>query len=227
VARVLVRVEAKALSAYDEHNQMKRYHRGDWIEIGKQQAREWLELGRVSVPGTKESSDQVIGNLSDCGILIREGFEDNANHILQKHEQVRVRVSKRLELMFDRSLLWKADYPMSPERAALGFVRIEKSPSYAGWECAAMMRGQNQLVRSIGTKEDKQGTLDLLGDLRLPVYETSAIWIRKTRATQKLVTEWQNWLDQGVGDEHAFIRALYQNRIILCTLPRGWLASWV
>jgi len=211
----------------NEHGQIVTYHPGDWFSIkNRNRARELVETNQAALPGAAEARKAVIGDLDGCGVVVREGDVKMASHIRQAHPELGALVGG-LEIPFERTLLWKPSMPMTVTRAVLGFCRVEEGSSYANWETAAMMRGHKLLANSFGSSQDQAGTKALFGDLRLPVYETQAVWVRKTRATEAFVAWWKAEMEGGCGEEHAFLRALYTNRVILCTLPVGWLARWV
>lgn len=213
----------------DEHGQPIVYHAGDHFSIrNKQKARELVAGGRAIMPGTEEAKTAVIGDLSDAGIVVRNGGESVAGHIIAQYEALRVQVSEFPALPFNRTLILDAVFPMLPQRCVLGLARVEQLEKQAiAWEAAAMLQGHDVLVSSEGSAEDREGTKELIGDLRLPVYQPAAVWLRKTRATDAFVQAWADELKKGTGEIHAMTRALYTNRIILCTLPQGWLAKWL
>jgi hypothetical protein len=210
----------------DQHGKVVTFHPGDWFGIkNRNRARMLIESGQATLPGAQEAQKAIVGELDDCGIVVRNGDPKMATHIRLKHPEISA-ISDGLELAFARTLLWTPSLPMTVARAVLGFCRIEDDSSYANWEAAAMLRGHNLLARGFGSKEDQAGTKALFGDLRLPIYETQAVWIRKTRRTEQFVESWREEVEGGCGDEHAFLRALFAHKIILCTLPQGWLARW-
>ncbi len=214
---------------WDEHGQLVAYHKGDWFRVVKRRARELLESGQVKIPGTEEARSAVVGDLSDAGVLIVGDDEKGAAAICGRYH-LQHTTDEYPALPYDRTLIWLQGFPMTPQRAALGLVRVADSDEengYPGWESAAMLRGAGTLAKDVGSAEDKAGTLELFGDLRLAVYESGAVWIRKTRSTAAMVEAWAALLAEGVGPEHAFLRALYAKPIILCTLPEGWLAAWI
>lgn len=226
----MAKVKLQAVSsvfARDASNKMTRYHPGDWFEVGKHRARELIESGQARMLDVQEARDFVAGDMENCGVLVLGGRKNQAHAITAKYPQVEIENGQEIVLPFGRTMLWLPAYPMRPERAALGFARVEGEGKLPRWEAAAMLRQNEILAKNVGNDADKKGTLDLLGTLMLPVYETSAVWVRKTRATEKMVQTWNEWVQEDVSMEHAFLRALYKNRVMLCTLPAAWLATWV
>ena len=83
------------------------------------------------------------------------------------------------------------------------------------------------LAGDIGTAIDKARTLELIGDLRIPVYDPNLVWIRRTEATKEIVKFWCDELQSGADPRHAFLRAIYSRGVALCTLPANWIGRWI
>ena len=85
-----------------------------------------------------------------------------------------------------------------------------------------MLASDTMLARDIGSDEERAKTEELIGDLRLPVYDTNLLWVRQTPATGYVMRMWANELAHGADEQHSFLRAIYSTRILLCTLPPQW-----
>ena len=165
-------------------------------------------------------------NLDDCGIYLRNGSAHDVRESLGGLQLEVIEYSGALRLPFERTLIWHSRQPLDRKQIALGFVRIEDVGHYASWEMAVMLRGNELLAQGIGDQAEQRKTQETIGDLRLPVYETSAVWVRKTNATQAMIRAWDQEMVGSSCEELAFLRALYQNRVLLCSLPAGWLGRW-
>lgn len=207
----------------DDSGKLVPFFPGDWVPIGKHRARELIETGQIELTDTEEARQVLAGDLENCGIVVR-GDSQVAVGICEKYSLEAVGEPIRLE--FERTLIWHSHLRLLPRQVALGFVRIEKQEGYDSWEMAAMLRGHDLLASQYGDAEERGKTREAIGDDRLPVYETGALWIRRTVATEKFLEAWVKELDQDADPEHAFLRALYQNRVLLCTLPARWLSAW-
>ena len=109
--------------------------------------------------------------------------------------------------------------------AALGFLRIEAHDGYDAFEMAAQLKSGYPLAESAGTPEERALTLATLGDLRIPLYDTSLLWVRRTEATLDLIGAWTEELKAGADRDQAFLRALYTRRVLLATLPPEWVGA--
>ncbi len=209
----------------DEHGQLVIYHPGDWFKTGKQRAIELLETRQAKLPDQEQVKAIVKEDLADCGILSLG--ESDLSAIVNQYE-LKHAMAEYPKLPFGRTLIIAPHLTLSPQHVAVGFVRIERRKgAYASWEMAAMLRSESITAAQIGTEDDQKATLNLVGTIALPVYDTSAVWIRKTRDTERMVEAWVQNLQDGVGDEHAFLQALYQHKILICSLPTGWLGRWL
>ena len=83
------------------------------------------------------------------------------------------------------------------------------------------------LANGIGTEEDRILTQEVLGDLRIPVYNTQQMYVKTCPATQQLFTAWKVEQEKlpGGDDRLAFIRALYLNPLLILALPPSWITG--
>jgi len=223
----MIRAKTVILAA-DESGTLTTYHRGDWFKVGKQRAIELIESDQAELPEEAESQRALIEPLEDCGIYLRAGSIQDAREALEGLKLDVTEYSGALRLPYERTLIWTALRPLTRKQIALGFARVEDTGTYASWEVAAMLRAGEMLASQIGEPPEQRKTQQAIGDLRLPVYDTGALWVRKTPDTEALIAAWDAELRAGSEcEEHAFLRALYQNRVLLCSLPAGWLGRWV
>lgn len=114
---------------------------------------------------------------------------------------------------------------VAPTTAALGFLRVEARDDYDAWEGAGCLMDGQPLARDYGSAVEQARTLAAVGDLRLPLYDTGLLWLRRTPATAELVTAWAAELADGADPAHAFARALYTRRVLWFTLPARWVGA--
>lgn len=220
----LVHLRALAtINTIDESGQRFTVHKGDWFKVGKQRAIELIETRQAELPANAEAQRAIKEDLDDCGILVLGGSVKDARAAMGRHTVDALESTGRLYLPWDRTLIWDVRYPLEARQVALGFVRVQDTGRYNSWEMAAMLQHNEMLASDVGEAADQQRTREAVGDLRLPVYNTLALWVRKTAATEALVDAYAAELAESQSEEHAFLRALYRHRVLLCTLPAGWL----
>lgn len=225
----MARVHVKAVTiimAADETGSLKTYHPGDWVAVSKQRAIELLASGQAELPDEAQVQRALSEDLSDCGIYLREGTVRDARASLDGLDVDVTECSGPLRLPYERTLLWHPRQPLERKQIALGFHRIEDTGRYASWEMAAMLRSNELLASSVGNQAEQRKTREVIGDLRVPVYESSAVWVRKTGDTEAMIAAWDAELQESESGELAFLRALYRHRVLLCSLPAGWLGRW-
>lgn len=209
-----------AKSIPDKHNVMQSYTPGDWVTVGKHAARQWLANGTAQVPEHQRARDIIGGDLDDCGILILSGGDLVA--LVGKYP-LKAQTGP-LSLPYNRTLVWSG-VALMPVQTVMGFTRLERVKEFGAYEVAAML-ADNKTAAQVGSDADRAGTLSLICDLRLPVYNTAAVWIRRNETTERMVASWADELAQGVGPAHAFLRAVYTTQPALCSLPANWMFPW-
>lgn len=209
----------KHISRHDLTGMYKTYQPGDFFQCNNQELRNLLERGLI------ETAPDVLRaeyNLDNAGVLVRSGVAptDCVNYGLH------VERADRLALPWELNVLWRGNGRVNALGIALGLTRVQTNTDDVGWEMAVALRSHAQLAENNGSPEDRQKTLDLLGEIRLPVYDTCAVWVRRTPATEEVIQRWQAELDAGGGELHSFLRALYTTPVLLCTLPADWIGQW-
>lgn len=198
------------------------YYPGDWVEVGKQTALLWLSDGSAEIPGPDASKMEVVKELlgSGCGVRVRQ------KHLPSQLKRGFGNCAKSLEfssgplaLPYRYTMLWHPSVSVTPQLVLIGFSQIASVGSdRLSWEMVARLKS-TKLARDIGSKEEQAQTKTVVGDLRIPVYDTKVLWIRKTPKTEELIRRWAAAIEAGEDEAHAFLRVLYTGGVLLCTLP--------
>lgn len=198
------------------------YRPGDWVKVGKQTALQWLSDGSAEIPGPDASKMAVIKKLlgPGCGVRVRQ------RHLPSQLKQGFGNCVKSLEfspgplaLPYQYTMLWHPAVSVTPQLVLIGFSQIAStSAGQLSWEMVARLKG-TELARDVGSIEEQASTKAIVGDLRIPVYDTKVLWVRKTPKTSKLIHQWASAIKAGEDEAHAFLRALYTGGVLLCTLP--------
>lgn len=215
------RVRLLAIKHISRGGKLQTFHPGDWVRVGRQTARAWIAAGEADYPGL-DKVEAIVGKCKNCGVLVR-GDRKAAVHIVRKYGRMKTVGGKLPSLPFGRTLVWKPGLALTPAQAAVGFSRIESTgQGYDAWEVAAMLLSDRALAAHHGLEKEKRQTKAVIGDLRIPVYDTRAVWVRRTETTRRLVKDWAAEIEAGANEAHAFLRALYSHPVLVCTLPAGW-----
>jgi len=215
-------IRLKAVKHIRKAGIQKTYHKGDWVEVGRQAALAWLADGTAEIPGPDASKMEVVEKLlgPGCGVRIRSkvvrvGTKANFGNCLKA---LKFSLGP-IALSYRYTMLWKPSAKITPRLVLVGFSQIVHSKKgQLSWEMVARLM-KDKMARDIGAEEEKVKTQALVGDLRIPVYDTGVLWIRKTERTQRLISRWVAALKRGEDEAHAFLRALYAEGVLLCTLP--------
>lgn len=197
----------------------KTYHKGDWVDVGKQAATLWLADGSAEIPGPDPTKMEVIKELlgPGCGVRVLQGTYGATRKGKSFGNCLRALKfsSGAIALPYRYTMIWKPSAKVTPQQVLIGFSQITSEFS---WEMVARLAG-SQMARDVGSEAERAKTEALIGDLRIPVYDTRVLWVRKTKATEGLIRRWTASIRAGEDEAHAFLRALYVERILLCTLP--------
>lgn len=118
---------------------------------------------------------------------------------------------------YPRTLLWDPAAPLRLELVPVGFNFLHH------WHVAAPLYDYNTLAFQHGTLDERQRTAEAVYDLRVPLYETRALFVRQCAETDALLDAWARER-QGDADERlAFHRALWEVKPLILPLPITWI----
>jgi hypothetical protein len=205
----------------NEHGEQVTYHPPSWVPVSKARARELIANGQVRIPRSDRYREAM--QFDDCGIVIRSG-EASLPELGRVGELVSVEYDD-IRLPFQYTMLWRAEKIALREQAIIaGFSKLLdfEGTGKEKWEILAMLADENKIAADYGSKWERDKTLETIGDLRLPVYETGILWVRKTENSERVIAAWVEELEQGADERHAFLRALYTHRAMTYTLAPDW-----
>lgn len=203
---------------YEENGIRQTALAGDWVQIGKHQARKWLAEGSVEIPEPHRRADAL--NLNRCGVVVRgDEMPGKSFFGVLRHQ------ASEPSLPYEYTVIWEPSLSVPLQGIEAGLTRLmsaELFPSGDSWEALATLVSLKTLASDVGSPGEQSKTEVVVGTLRLPVYDARLLWIRKTPATENFITMWASELVKGSDEQHSFLRSLYSSRIMMCTLPPGW-----
>lgn len=202
-------VRAKSIVHAEENGKIRPYHPGDWLQIGRQQARDCLSRGEIEI--LKPVVLRSVQDLSGCAILTTESMaEPDLSFFAGTFPGVPIEQHLGNYPEYNRSLLWDTRATLRRELILTGFELLYK------WQLAVPLLDYNILAENVGTDEERQKTKAVIHDLRVPIYDCRVIFARQCKETRKLFELWD-------GSQLGFLRALYQSRPVVNALPPSWI----
>lgn len=190
----------------------RRCYPGDWVDVGKQQALQWLETGEAWRPDGGE------GALPDDAGIVVLGDVSAARKVFSRYiEDLDFTAADEPTLPYTRSMIWDPALAFTmPHRIATGFDVLDT------WQVAVPLRSYTELAGEAGTPEDRDRTRELIGDLRVMVYDPRLVFVRRSSDTLAFIETWQAEAADGGDPALAFLRALYQAQLLTLALPVSW-----
>jgi hypothetical protein len=93
------------------------------------------------------------------------------------------------------------------------------------WQVAVPLMDYKTLARDIGSEADRERAQETLIDLRVPVYDTRMIFVRRCPEGEALVETWSNMLAIGEEPRLAFLRAVWAVKPLILPLPFSWMTA--
>lgn len=188
----------------DKNGRGATFRPGDWFESNRHDARNWLAAGQCEIVNP-DAYLKVLPPQSGIVCTQDVGFA---------YTGLPVTIAPpRIE--YEKTLIWNPDIILNTNLLPAGFNLLER------WELAVVISDYNLLAENIGTDEDRARTVRIVHDLRIPVYDTRLMFVRKCIATDSLFKLWESE-KQGSDERLAFLRALYQVKPYILALPSVW-----
>ena len=192
-------------------------HAGDWVRVGKAEARRWIEEGAAVSPesGLKRTS----GGPSEIGILVN-GDRGTANKCLETMAGKIGMDYGPPECRWPKTIIWNPDALLRMNLIPVGEELLNT------WELCMPLLDYSTLAINCGTAEDRSRTQELIRDLRVPVPDIRLIYMRQCDNVIRLVEQWYVEKNESTDDNLAFLRALYQVKPLWMALPVTWVGAF-
>jgi len=196
----------------------KVYYPGDWFQARNMEIKQRLANNEIAI--YDNSGDANIFEPEECGIV---SAVPNLNLAKLGASANSLSISYNLEPMIP--YLYTFYYTggkFREEMLPIAFDLLKK------WEMAVPIESFDILAETIGSVKQRNHTLKIIGDLRVPVYDVRQMYFRKCDATIALTEAWKEeqmlTMEDGVLGEPrlAFLRALYLHPLLILALPPTW-----
>jgi hypothetical protein len=192
----------------------KSYNPGDWIDVGKQTAMLWITQGIAKNPKYDLSKEYVDGT---SGIVVVNSVNERLlENIRQDIKHIEYHRADKPELIYSENMIWSNGVSVKRELVPIGFKLLRN------WEIALPLYSYDMLAIHLGTDEEKEYIKSIIHDLRVPIYNTDLMFIRRCDETRELIKQW--YIERLVisNVNLAFHVAMYKIKPILCALPTSW-----
>lgn len=201
-------VQLKSIKRILTNGKLKAHYPGDWVDVGKQAARRWIADGDAWDPNAEE-----VVLMEGTGIL---ALSDALPVLPSQMTDVAIKRGDTPYMPWERTLLWTPSCPLQTSLLPIGFGFLDV------WDVAVPLYDYGVLAKDIGTKADQDKTRRVVRDLRVPVYDTALIFIKRGRATEKLLRTWIAETSEEGDTRLAFLRAFYRVKPLMLPLPMTW-----
>jgi len=190
----------------NKHGKDTTFYPGDWVRVGKQHARRWLADGSAHIPERGQRAQLLTAS---CGVVIWDGPKGSEAVLDDLH----FTHSDEPMLEYHKTMLWRPELALKQHMVPVGFSLLDK------WQIAVPLCDYDTLALHVGDGDDQARMLELVSDLRMPVYDVRLMFVRRCPDTRALFELWR----QEPGERRlAFMRALFQVKPLVLALPTTW-----
>lgn len=194
------------------NGEARRYHPGDWVDVGKQTALAWIAAGQAKAGKLSRGGSYAPGS---CVSVHGGNMRAELVNLLAGVETF---ADGSFEMRRPKTLFY--DVSLNAPRVEfwpIGFNLLDK------WDIACPLASYDVLARDIGSEQERVQTERVIRDLRVPFYDTRLIFATNTKVVREMLREYAH--ERQAGDERlAFLRCLYVYKPCLLALPNSWIA---
>jgi hypothetical protein len=202
-------VQLLAAKHLDQNGRVQTFYRGDWVEVGKQKALQWINDGEAAI-GSGES----IALPDSCGAAIVRDLPPTAQPF--GGLDLRWVSVPNPAIRFDRTLIWDGLVSLRLDLLATGFGFLDT------WDVAIPLVDYALMACDIGNENQRAQTEKIIHDLRVLVYDPRVLFIRRSEAAHSLIEAWGELAPGGGDDRLNLLQALYVTRPKVLALPPTW-----
>jgi hypothetical protein len=203
-------IQLRSIKNVSFDGNIERCYPGDWVEVGKQTALNWIAVGDAWAPEEKIAQALPEG----AGLLVlASGWDPVDTQALGAARALPMESDIEPRMPFLHTLLWDPGLRFPHHLAAPGFELLKR------WQLVAPLWSYKRLAVHAGTEEDRDRAIEVLHDLRVPLYDTRLLFVRRLRVTERLLDRWEDWRQELSDARLAFLCALYQTKPVVCALP--------
>jgi hypothetical protein len=209
-------IRLKSLQHIERAGKLVTFRSGDWVDVGRQTAMRWIADGQADVPDYGKALRETMksAGIVACGV---NGFGDKVRSIVSELslEVIQSDVHQAV-LRFERALFWSHEQNINAKIIPVGLGFLEK------WEIVLPLFSYAVLAAQWGNEDERARTKAIIRDLRVPMYCTGLMFVRRCENTERLMGEWAKQRQDGDTDELSFLRALYLVKPLVLALPVTW-----
>lgn len=186
------------------------FYPGDWVNVGRQTAQGWIAAGEAVLPPARQ-----LEILPDDAGLVLTG-QPGALARLEGQKGLLSTVIGPPSLPWRYTCIWDGVLSVPPAMIPSGLGLLDR------WQVAVPVLDYGLLAANTGTEEDRALTAAVLPDLRVPVYASGLLFVRRCEETMGLL---EAWAAEPGDRDLAFLRALYTRPLLMLGLPTVWVSK--
>ena len=200
-------VRFKTTKHIEIRGKMKAFRKGDWLDVSEQTARLWI------ADGTAEQLEYPKDWLKEeTGILVKGDMSKAEYQMAPWLKNLEIREGD-VDLPWQHTIIWDTTAVFYAHILPCGIYQLQT------WQLAVPLYDYDTMACDIGTEGERKATERVIGDLRVPLYDTRLMFIRKDDETIELI---ERWKEEAGEQKLAFLRALYKICPFILPLPVTW-----
>ncbi|MDZ4768366.1 MAG: hypothetical protein SGJ24_04495 [Chloroflexota bacterium] len=209
---------------HEQRGALLMVHPGDLIEVGRGVGLRLISEGAARGLAPITLTDAEASNV--CVMVPTRVLGDRVRAMMPAAWiDVSDSVERLVELLIDegdadqgvdRVIWWDGSTPLTASMIRDGMAALDT------WSAAVPLCDYKILACDVGTVEERKVTAGEIGDLRVPIYETGLMFLRRNSESEALIRQWATSMSLGGDARLAWLRAMWHVKPLLLPLPASW-----
>lgn len=186
-------------------------HAGDWIEVRNEKiARLWIAQGKATV-----LDPSILSDFRGVGIVLRNGAK--VPPAVESLKNITIADSNSIDLAFAITILLSGNIKLRPQYLPVALSLLDQ------WQILAPLYSYTELAETIGDEGGRRRTRDVIYDLRVPIYQTDMLFVRRDETTRQFMALWIEDTRATEDDPRlTFLRTLFEVKPLILAVPTIW-----
>jgi len=206
-------VQLRSLKRVEVKGKLKTYRPGDWVDVGKQTALRWISEGDAWIPEGK-AADLLS---ADCGVFIWGDEALGLEKLGDYAGKVETKAGGWPEMAWGKTMVYAPALRLRKELVPIGFHLLDT------WQVAVPLFDYDKLAAHLGDEGDRERTEAVVRDLRVPLYCSELLFLRRCGDTERFLEKWKEEQAGGGDRRFSLLRALYLTKPLVLALPTTWI----
>lgn len=206
-------IQLLSIKYLDQDGARRTFHPGDWVDVGKQLALQWIAAGEARLMNLEKI------DIADGAGVVLGGNAERGRKFLDRFRLKLAIGEGEPEARFPKTCYWQTSLPLRVDLLPVGFQFLDT------WEVAIPLASYRSLVEMTQFIDDVRYVESVIHDERVPTYDPRLLFMRDCENARALLDVWREEREKVQKADLALLVAIYRVKPLILALPTTWIGG--